>query len=867
MKIPFRLAPMATREPAAAVLVPGPRAADVVDLVVRLELEALPDVFATADGFLVKLPRPLESPLAGVVRLRALAENLFLPVDADLIPPLLPDEAIGLTRSRGLVFLPGLRVLEFAAEAPLTWSALLRPTNLQKPAWRDLPEPPTLADELIEVTSGTPPTVSAILESGGQGVGTEAPTLDKPMGVGTRVLGTSLFAIGHITAWLGVKLGLSGIANAGANLLQRALDRVPRLSQFLMDQQEALLRRLLKDFQDGKIEEALRRALPLSGPNSPSSMSTTASLPQHSLIYSLQNLLGGRGAGGSAWFTPDQLFYSLQAEYRKQAEAAARAGDYRRAAFIYAKLLNDLSSAAHILSQGGLHRDAAVIYDDGLNNARAAAGEWELAGEIDKALEIYDERLHDDLAAAELLRRVGETRRALDCFLRAARKLGDVGNYFEAGELMRDKAERLDLALTFFAEGWRKRPHSQAIPCGLFLAHHHAQSPDVPRFQTTVDEACECISGWSDESAVQIFNRIARLANEPNLSAVRDTTRDRCLMALATKLASRSDPRRSAALFPGDTPWSAPVVRDALFAANTTPVRPSAPHSKSLARLGRSTVRAVCHMPMFGDLFVGFENGEIIQFHPATGETRTIATLGGPILGLVTDTDEQTLVALSWDASAVGHVLIGSRATKFDLRDIFQTPAGRPARLLAMLDNQDSPFFGVIAGEDVHVFRCDNLSFRQTVVPRPGSVPYAGIIGNLPRSLESPWVLLFYEGEILVGGMSRRPVDLDPESLPENPRVSTLHQPPLACWLGEDGCTTVRWLCNQGTLMEMRVDLTNEPTLALESPCASRRRDPFPASSAVIALSMMRRRYGTRSATVHPRATPSPRFIKGTARF
>ena len=39
-----------------------------------------------------------------------------------------------------------------------------------------------------------------------------------------------------------------------------------------------------------------------------------------------------------------------------------RAGDYRRAAFIYGKLLQDYRLAADVLARGGLYHDAAVIY-------------------------------------------------------------------------------------------------------------------------------------------------------------------------------------------------------------------------------------------------------------------------------------------------------------------------------------------------------------------------------------------------------------------------------------------------------------------------------------------------------------------------
>jgi len=811
MKIPFTLTMTSNRKPATALLVPGSRAADVFDLILRLRLETPPAVFATSDGFLIKLPSPRETPLGGVVRLRSLADNLLLPVDADLTPPLLQDEARGLTRSRGLVFLPGSRILAFDAERPLDWKSLLHPPRLRAPAWWSLPDAPALADELVEVTSIAPrPLPTAIVEQGGGDIGTQSPRPANAANVGTQILGTSLFVVGHMMAWLGTQLGLGGIAGKGAEMLQRALDRVPRLSEFLMNQQEALLRNLLKDFREGRIEEALRRAMPLGGQTG-AATPTTSGLPTHNLMYSLQNLLGGRNLPGSAWFTPDDLYFSLQSEYRKQAEAAAKEGDYRRAAFIYAKLLNDLSGAARILSQGGLHADAAVIYEDALNNPRSAAQEWEAAGEIEKALEILATRLSDHRAAGDLLRKVGENERAVKYYLAAAQELRRFDKYFEAGEIMRTCAHRPDLALAFYAEGWATRPQAHAVPCGLFLATRHSTESDVVRFRQVVDDAYECLSDWSDASSVQFFNQIARLANMSQLAGVADTTRDRCLMALASKMADATSAagRQGDIYFPADTPWSAPVVRDALFAArralpSTMPRKP-----RTLVRLGRSTVRAVCQMPTSGDLFLGFDDGEILHYRPTTGETRTLARHAGAIQGLHFDAEEHHLTVLSLRKTPVaGHtvaqLLIGSRSDKFDVREFAQIPrVSSPTRLLSAVDDHIFPIVGAIAGEEVHLFGCDNPSWRRSYIPKLGEPPIAGIVG---RTNGIPWELFVFETEVRFFLNLEEPVTIESEFPPQQPDRTTIYQPPLIGWMENQETTKVRWLTGDGQSVEMTIE-------------------------------------------------------------
>ncbi len=814
MKIAYSLAATMTREPATALLLPSSRAADLFDLVERLEIEPLPPVFATADGFLVKLPAPRTTPVAGVVRLRSLANHLYLPVDAELTPPLLPDEAHGLTRSRGLVFLPGPRILEFAAERPIAWESLLRVPAVTTPNWRTLPEPPTLAEGLVELSStAPPPLVEAILEQGRQDIATESPRPEPAAGMGTQVLGTSLFVVGHTMAWLGTKLGLAGIAGRGADLLQRALDRVPRLSEFLMNQQEAMLRRLLKDFREGRIEEALRRALPLGGPASQvMTPPTSASLPWHNFLHSLENLLGRNNGPASAWFTPDDVFYSLQAEYRKQAEEAARRGDYRRAAFIYAKLLYDVSGAARILSQGGLHRDAAIIYETALNNPRAAAQEWEAAGEIDKAVELLF-RLDDHLAAAELLQKVGETDRALSLYRIAAGNLIDQRKYFEAGELLRTKAQREDLALDVFHDGWRTRPLAQANPCGLALASHYSQEPNVARFRELVRDAQTCQADWAAEATVHFFNQIARLVNRPPLATIADETHDRCLMALAAKMTEpsatvRSD-RKASLFFPADSPWPAPVARDAQFALEHTSVcRLASGPPKLLGRFGRSTVRAVCRMPLSGDLFLGFENGEILYHSQGTGDSRTVTKLPGPILGLLTDPEEHHLIALSLSPPNIAHVLVGSRSVNFRFQDFLSTRKDSPTRLLGTVENQSSPFFGIISGEDVLLFRRDNPSWRLTNTPVPGQHPRAGLVGTSPDAV--PWILLYYEyGVLFVSPDSdtQNWCDYGLEAVPENSARDTLLQPPVVGWLVGPNTVEVHWGAKHDFVYKLRLDI------------------------------------------------------------
>src|SRR5262249_27749633 len=161
--------------------------------------------------------RPLETPLAGAIRLRGLASDLLVPVDAELVPPLLPDEAEALVRRRGLVFLPGGRVLEYGPEEPLSPSALLHVGDVRRGPWQALPEPPGLADEVkeiaLDVPAGPP---EAVLEAGGEGIGNRPTQIDDAK-LPSKVVGKSLLNLGQSVVWLGKALHLPALAGLGAS--------------------------------------------------------------------------------------------------------------------------------------------------------------------------------------------------------------------------------------------------------------------------------------------------------------------------------------------------------------------------------------------------------------------------------------------------------------------------------------------------------------------------------------------------------------------------------------------------------------------------------------------------------------------------
>src|SRR5207244_1154914 len=94
---------------------------------------------AVPGGFLLKLAAPATGCFPNTIRLRGLSENLFVPADADLVPGLLPEEAAGLVRDRGLVFLPGSLVHGFHVDQSLSLASLLTVHRVPSRSWQSFP--------------------------------------------------------------------------------------------------------------------------------------------------------------------------------------------------------------------------------------------------------------------------------------------------------------------------------------------------------------------------------------------------------------------------------------------------------------------------------------------------------------------------------------------------------------------------------------------------------------------------------------------------------------------------------------------------------------------------------------------------------
>ncbi|WP_439620514.1 hypothetical protein [Gemmata sp.] len=609
MDVPFRLTRRDAPAPADAFLLLATDARELAMACACLGAN-VPAVFAVRGGFVLVPPAGHDARhVPGAIALRRLMGDLLIPADAELVPALLPDEAAALTQARGLVVLPGGEVLAFDPQ-PLRVTQWLRPVVVRRDDWQPFPPRPLRPDTLTVIERPAPP--AGLMDALGAGAPDDAEPLGTGSGQGipddarppgansamTRFTASGKLAVGGFLAWVGRQLGSAGLAKLGGDLARRALEAVPRLSEKVLGDQEAALREVLRQLQSGDIEKGLRRApAAVADPNQPARVGTNAHLGNRDPRYSLRDLIGSGGGPATAWLGGGDVWNELAKVYRQLAEDATRRGDFRRAAYIYGVLLRDLRSAANVLLAGGLCRDAALLFRDRLNDPLAAADAFERAGDTDEAVRLYEAYEHFE-RAADLLLRIGDEARALLFHTRAAEQLARRGHFLAAGLLMRNRAGRRDLALSYFRRGWEGIT-AENVTCGERLIDEHLAADDLPATKALLAEA-EAVLADRPSDTGRFFNYAIGVGKDFLPAELRDDISDhvRLMFAAHLRAAGRGHEgsRLANELFGHNPVWSGPVVRDAGFAVrekDRRPVPPAAPSHPPPVKLASGTVTAV----------------------------------------------------------------------------------------------------------------------------------------------------------------------------------------------------------------------------------------------------------------------------------
>ena len=232
-------------------------------------------------------------------------------------------------------------------------------------------------------------------------------------------------------------------------------------------------------------EEALKYAIPLDERH----VGRGSSLPSDwgwGIRWSNFSLFGNSLSGGSGSIDLGEDFHKLKDQYWRTAQELIEKGDYRKAAFIYMKLLKDYPVAASTLEKGKCYAEAASIYLKHCNNKKKAAECYEAGNMIQEAIDLYIElQAHEKVG--DLYKQINQFEKARPWYQQAIDYHVSIGNYFQAAEMTQSKLEEPEKAQDLLLDGWRHGRNAakclrkyfaniaepQALKAAIFSVYQH----------------------------------------------------------------------------------------------------------------------------------------------------------------------------------------------------------------------------------------------------------------------------------------------------------------------------------------------------------------------------------------------------------
>ena len=426
--------------------------------------------------------------------------KLLLPIHAALRPALTTVEVDALITAPLAIWHPGMGLVECDDPHELRASALLAPATIAAEDWNaaqlgDPPLPPLRSIGLRMTQVEADPFGGA-----GDEIGTQS-LKDIPLSPDGKPASSALSKAARKAAdgllMGGLAVG-AGMAKLGEFLFSplSAPHQLGRpappgfIRRWLAKQSAGFFEKLdrlrnkeihhLLDWLAKDPEMALKFALPLTalGDMQRGIAPPGARLGSRDTNFSLRGLGGGGAA--DTWSLSWQHQEALRSKYRELANHALAQGRYRRAAYIFAQLLGDITSAAEALRQGRFYAEAAVLYRDRLHNKQRAAECLAEGGLMMEAAELYEE-LKDWIQAGELYERLDLQDHVRRCYDIAVKEALDRGDLLTAARLTEERLKDPTQALHHLRSAWPA--HKQAIACltAEFDFHERHGRPEAAR--------------------------------------------------------------------------------------------------------------------------------------------------------------------------------------------------------------------------------------------------------------------------------------------------------------------------------------------------------------------------------------------------
>ena len=442
----------------------------------RLEFLVLPEARdSLAPGGVLVLPgnAGMEAfrriaPGPTVIACRRAGLQLYIPVRCDFTPPV-ADAELSMWPQGDCAFLhPSIGLVGFERENVLSIENLLERPPMHTTEWvwahPGAPSPPPL----ISVNIDEPPTVEDIVEQGRDDIGRQAADIRKLPRVpparsgqlGDRVhgVGSGLAMLGSAPGVLlaGLYRGLLRITNASPTT-STSPTWINRLEDWLGEKLDKLGTRQAKEIDRllGLLmtnpDEGLKFALPLNGDSGRGLDGSSDQLKRRNIDFSLSSL--GGGGAISPWMIGWEQHQRLIDAYRQAANRELNLGRFRRAAYIFAELLEDYLSAADALENGRYFREAAVLHREKLKNPMRAADCLRMGGFIDEAIAIYEE--HEEFETLGLLyAQLGREDDRRTAYLSAVGKMFAAHDWIGASKLLENELDAPDEAIELLRGAW-----------------------------------------------------------------------------------------------------------------------------------------------------------------------------------------------------------------------------------------------------------------------------------------------------------------------------------------------------------------------------------------------------------------------------
>ncbi|MCE3227284.1 MAG: cyclic nucleotide-binding protein [Bacteroidetes bacterium] len=407
---------------------------------------------------------------------RCVGEKLFIPLHSTLFPETSTDELKQLILFDVMVFHPSIGLIGYEQQDRKTVDDLITLEPPMETRCLDVPDVKPVFLPLNRIHVEEPPP-EQLIESLKEDVGTKSiDDLKEKERSGLEKLKDDISLAGlkglkNLTEGIG-KLGAGSKAGSGGaggdsgggsgkeeeGLMDKFSKWMDNKIEDLEKKRESELKRLL-DMFDKNSDEALQYAIPL-GSNyfNRGEAPPSAKLTRNDTSFNLGKLGGGDKVDG---WDLSKFYNDLRTKYIKAAQTEIENENYKKAAYIYAHLLNDFHSAADVLKRGKMYREAATVYKDHLNNKGAAAECLESGGLYNEAIDLYIE-LNRNEKVGDLYVLLERSDNANIYYEKCVENALTAQDYIEAARLQEEKKKEHERATATLLEGWENSSNREA---------------------------------------------------------------------------------------------------------------------------------------------------------------------------------------------------------------------------------------------------------------------------------------------------------------------------------------------------------------------------------------------------------------------